>query len=142
MLWRNRTQLYQDTLLHLFAGLAIADMCLLIFVCLVRAIGRLGKDAIICFATLPGRELRRIVIDEPCNYRKQEAHRYSAHQHADDALDWRKRAPVRWKSDVATAEGRITACCRLPSPTTVSNANDKRKPKAESPDHGAQLLLL
>src|ERR1700760_1621722 len=86
-------------------------MCLLIFVCLVRAIGRLGKDAIICFATLPGRELRRIVIDEPCNYRKQEAHRYSAHQHADDALDWRKRAPVRWKSDVATAALAVENAC-------------------------------
>ena len=55
----------------------------------------------------------RFAADKPGDGRKENAHGYSAHQHADDALERTKHPPVRRKYYITVPDRCITACRKI-----------------------------
>ena len=51
--------------------------------------------------------------DKPGDCRKENAHGYSAHQHADDAFERTKHPPVRRKDYITVPDRCITACRKI-----------------------------
>jgi hypothetical protein len=79
---------------------------------------RLNARVLIC-ASLCGSSFG---ADESHSDRVQKAHRDSAHQDANNALQWPQHPPVPWKRDISVANCRVTACGEVKSRVPTGEA--------------------